>query len=145
MLAVVLASATVAGCFNTRDEQMGMGSPDVLYQRASEALAGGNYEGAIRVYEALEARFPFSDGARQARLDLMYAYYRQGKKEEAIVQFRRALEIAPNLKDAKESLAVALGEKPDPAASGPPAPSGQAPLELGVPPASPTLGPAPLP
>ncbi|MCZ8130622.1 MAG: outer membrane protein assembly factor BamD [Steroidobacteraceae bacterium] len=84
MLAVVLASATVAGCFNTRDEQMGMGSPDVLYQRASEALAGGNYEGAIRVYEALEARFPFSDGARQARLDLMYAYYRQGKKEEAV-------------------------------------------------------------
>ena len=84
VLATVLASAAVAGCFGTREEQVAMGSPDILYQRASDALEGGNYEGAIRVYEALEARFPFSDAARQSRLDLMYAYYRQGKKEEAI-------------------------------------------------------------
>ena len=84
LLGTVLASAIVSGCFNTREEQVAMGSPDALYQRASESLEGGNYEGAIRVYEALEARFPFSDAARQSRLDLMYAYYRQGKKEEAI-------------------------------------------------------------
>jgi Tfp pilus assembly protein PilF len=76
------------------------------------------------------------------------ALYKQGKKEEAIVQFKKALEIAPNLKDARESLAVALGEKPDPSANQPvapvsPPPGGQ--LQLGPPPISPTLGPAQLP
>ncbi|MFN6191027.1 MAG: tetratricopeptide repeat protein, partial [Planctomycetia bacterium] len=74
------------------------------------------------------------------------ALYKQGKKEESIVQFKKALEIAPNLKDARESLAVALGEKPDPAANQPappPPPGGQ--LQLGSPPTSPTLGPAALP
>ena len=72
--------------------------------------------------------------------------YKMGKKEEAIVQFRRALEIAPNLKDARESLAVALGEKPDPSASAPPPPpppGGQ--LQLNAPQPSATLGPAVLP
>lgn len=49
------------------------------------------------------------------------ALFKQGnKKDEAIAQFRRALEIAPDLKDARESLAVALGEIPDPSASIPP-------------------------
>ena len=49
------------------------------------------------------------------------ALYKQGnKKEEAIAQFRRVLELVPDLKDARESLAVALGEIPDPAASTPP-------------------------
>jgi Flp pilus assembly protein TadD len=38
--------------------------------------------------------------------------YRQGKKDEAVLHFRRALEINPTLKDAREGLAVALGEQP---------------------------------
>jgi Tfp pilus assembly protein PilF len=70
------------------------------------------------------------------------ALYRQGKKDESIVQFRKALEIAPNLNDARESLAVALGEKPDPTANRPP-PGGQPQLE--APPTSPRLGPAQMP
>jgi tetratricopeptide (TPR) repeat protein len=66
------------------------------------------------------------------------ALYKQGRKDESIVQFRRALELAPGLKDAQESLAVALGEKPDPSAG---QPQGQRPppLEMNLP-ASPTLG-----
>jgi hypothetical protein len=71
--------------------------------------------------------------------------YKMGKKEEAIVQFRRALEIAPNLKDARESLAVALGEKPDPSASAPPPPPPGGQLQLNAPQPSATLGPAVLP
>jgi len=71
------------------------------------------------------------------------ALYKQGQKDESIVQFRRALELAPGLKDAQESLAVALGEKPDPSAGQPQGqrPTGQQlpPLEMNLP-ASPTLG-----
>jgi hypothetical protein len=65
--------------------------------------------------------------------------FKQGDNERAVNAFRRALAIDPNLKDAKESLAVALGEKPAPQPAAPP--GGQ--LELNLP-QSPTLGPMPL-
>jgi len=71
------------------------------------------------------------------------ALYKQGLNEAAIKQFRRALEIVPDMKDAKESLAVALGEKADPAKSAappPPPPGGRLNLQA---PISPTLNAAP--
>ncbi len=61
--------------------------------------------------------------------------YRQGKKDEAVRHFRRALEINPTLKDAREGLAVALGEQP-----AAPAPQQQAPTLPG----QSTLGPSPF-
>jgi Flp pilus assembly protein TadD len=72
--------------------------------------------------------------------------YRQGNKDEAVRQFRRALEINPTLKDAREGLAVALGEQP----AGPPP---ERPLQAERPlqpqqsptmPAQSTLGPPPF-
>jgi Tfp pilus assembly protein PilF len=61
------------------------------------------------------------------------ALYKQGRKEESIVQFRRALELAPGLEDARQSLAVALGEEPEPATEEP-----QPSLQMNLP-TSPTL------
>jgi len=66
--------------------------------------------------------------------------YRQGKKEEAVLQFRKALEINPNMKDAREGLAVALGEKPAAPSPGQP----QQPRQLPALPGQSTLGPSPL-
>ncbi len=83
-LAVLLATVALSGCRTAREDEVALGSPEILYDRAANSLAGGSYENAIRVYEAIEARFPFSDAARQARLDLMYAFYRQGQKEQAV-------------------------------------------------------------
>ena len=72
-------------------------------------------------------------------------------EEDAWRSFRRALTINPNLKDARDSLAMATGEQPlPPESSGPaaergptaaPAPSPSQPLPMSVP-QSPTLGPA---
>jgi Tfp pilus assembly protein PilF len=53
--------------------------------------------------------------------------YNQGKNKEAIAQFRRALELAPDLKDASINLAVALAEKPAPSADTSPPPPGEKP------------------
>jgi outer membrane protein assembly factor BamD len=54
-----------------------------LYKNARKALDSNDYEFAVKQYEALTSRFPFSDQARQARLDLIYVYYRKGEKESA--------------------------------------------------------------
>src|SRR5688572_5975732 len=61
-----------------------MTDPAVVYQRASRALKQAHYPSAIRIYEALMARYPFAAESRQSRLDVIYAYYRAGESESAI-------------------------------------------------------------
>ena len=61
-----------------------MTDPAVVYERAHKALTQGDYPLAIRIYEALMARYPFAAESRQSRLDVIYAYYRAGESESAI-------------------------------------------------------------
>lgn len=58
-------------------------TPEALYEQGRKALRASDWRQAIAVYEALVARYPFTNQARQARLDLIYAYYRAGEKESA--------------------------------------------------------------
>lgn len=87
-MATVLATCALllgmAGCGNKSKEPIG--SADKLYEAAERAAKNGNYREAITFYEQLEARFPFSNPARQAQLDLMYAYYKNREPESAIDQ-----------------------------------------------------------
>ena len=80
-LCVVLAAVSVSGCRTHREDKKV--TPEVLYKKAHKALESYDFNGAIKSYEQLTARFPFTDEARQARLDLIYAYYRAGEKESA--------------------------------------------------------------
>jgi len=79
-----VALLVVGGCGNKSKEVIG--SADKLYDSAKKASDNGNYRDAIAYYEALEARFPFTNQARQGQLDLMYAYYRNAEPESAIDQ-----------------------------------------------------------
>ena len=63
-----------------------VGDAEKLYEMAKKASDNGNYKDAIAYYEQLEARFPFSNPARQGQLDLMYAYYKNREPESAIDQ-----------------------------------------------------------
>ena len=54
------------------------------YQNAKTSIERGNYRRGIQVFEAIQARYPFSDLSRQIQLELMYAYYRSGRKEQAV-------------------------------------------------------------
>jgi outer membrane protein assembly factor BamD len=87
MMARVLAAAccalVLAAC-GGRDRTAENLVPDKLYQRGHRAMMAGDFRGAVRYYEALEARFPFSAQSRQARLDIMYSYYKARETESAI-------------------------------------------------------------
>jgi outer membrane protein assembly factor BamD len=54
------------------------------YQTAKLSIERGNYRRGIQIFEAIQARYPFSELARQIQLELMYAYYRSGRKEQAV-------------------------------------------------------------
>ncbi|MFL6551376.1 MAG: outer membrane protein assembly factor BamD [Povalibacter sp.] len=80
------ALLTTAGCGGHSRSKELLGSADKLYEAAKRAMDNSNFGDATKYYEALEARFPFSNPAKQGQLDLMYAYYRNGEAESAIDQ-----------------------------------------------------------
>lgn len=84
-LATALMLAALGGCGGSRSKEL-IGSADKLYEAAKRAADNSNFRDATAYYEALEARFPFSNPAKQGQLDLMYAYYRNGEPESAIDQ-----------------------------------------------------------
>jgi outer membrane protein assembly factor BamD len=84
-VAIVLLTAvlTIAGCAGDNERDMKSGA-DQIFERARASMDNRNYRNAISYYEALEARFPFSNQAKQAQLDLIYCYYKNGEKESAM-------------------------------------------------------------
>jgi outer membrane protein assembly factor BamD len=79
-----LLALNLSGCGNKARDQVG--NAEKLYELAKRASDNGNYRDAIQYYEQLEARFPFTNSARQGQLDLMYAYYKNRESEAAIDQ-----------------------------------------------------------
>ncbi|MDP6437272.1 MAG: outer membrane protein assembly factor BamD [Gammaproteobacteria bacterium] len=93
-LIVCILSAALAGCFFGKDDEseVTLSGAQQFYDRASTALKSGDYNNAIAYYEVLEARYPFSNQARQGQLDLIYAYYKDRQPEaviDATQQFER--------------------------------------------------------
>ena len=82
VLALCVVLLATAGCAHRRKDPT-KSSPEVLYKKAHQNLMSYDFQSAIKGYEQLTARFPFTDQARQARLDLIYAYYRAGEGESA--------------------------------------------------------------
>jgi outer membrane protein assembly factor BamD len=83
ILVLATALAVVAGCAGN-DEFDLAASIEEAYIEAQDAIEGGNYRKAIGIFEALQARFPFSDFATQIQLELSYAYYMDNRTEQAI-------------------------------------------------------------
>jgi outer membrane protein assembly factor BamD len=80
LLAALLGALLVSACGRKDDIVQG---PDALNERAEKSLGNGNYANAIFYLEQLEARYPFSNFSKQAQLDLVYAYYKNGEPESA--------------------------------------------------------------
>ncbi len=82
-LCCVLLAISVSGCAAHRERLAKKATPESLYKKAHHELETYSLNAAIKTYESLTARFPFTDEARQARLDIIYAYYRAGEGESA--------------------------------------------------------------
>ena len=71
------------GCRSHRADDAKSG-PEVIYAKAQKAIRSSSYAEAVKQLEALQSRFPFSEPARQAQLDLIYAYYKNHEVDPAI-------------------------------------------------------------
>lgn len=96
--ALALAGLLVAGCNllpEVKDETAGW-SAERLYAAGHDELTSGNYTRAIKLFETLEARYPYGRYAQQALLEGAYANYRSGETANAISAADRFIRTHPN-------------------------------------------------
>ena len=84
LAALFLIAAFLGACGSQPEVRTAIQDITDAYETARESVARGNYRRGIELYEAIQARYPFSELSRQIQLELMYAYYKGGQKELAI-------------------------------------------------------------
>lgn len=99
LLIVLAAWLALGGCswipgFAEKDFPENWGARE-YYEQAKKELDRRNYERAINLYEALEARYPFGPYAEQAQLEIGYAYYRYDEPQQAIAACDRYIKLHP--------------------------------------------------
>lgn len=77
------------------DETAGW-SAQKIYTEAKDALTEGGYERAIKLFEKLEARYPYGRYAQQAQLEVAYAHYKSNEQVLAIAAADRFIRLHPN-------------------------------------------------
>jgi outer membrane protein assembly factor BamD len=93
-----MLALALAGCSwlpNQKDETAGW-SADQLYRAAHDAMLDGNYTRATKLFETLEARFPYGRYAQQAILETAYANWRGYEPAAAIAAAERFIRTYPN-------------------------------------------------
>ncbi len=83
-LLLLIAAVALAGCASNDEPMSEVENITEAYNKAKESIRGGNYRRGIQIFEAIQAYYPFSELARQIQLELMYAYYKSGRQEQAI-------------------------------------------------------------
>lgn len=93
----MLVTLGLAGCATTEtyDETRGW-SVEKLYAEAHDELTSGNYTRAVKLYETLEARYPYGRFAQQAQMDLAYTHYKDNEPEQAIASADRFIKLHPS-------------------------------------------------
>ncbi|MEO7385574.1 MAG: outer membrane protein assembly factor BamD [Gammaproteobacteria bacterium] len=82
---LALLGGLVGGCAGKGKEEKDLksGTAD-LFEHGRKSMLSGNFSNAIRYFEALEARFPFSNETKQAQIDLIYCYYKDRQIEATV-------------------------------------------------------------
>jgi len=92
---LIVSQLSGCGWFSKEEDETKDWSASQFYSEAKSALDGGNYDTAIKYYEKLEARYPFGPYAKQAQLDVAYAYYKYEEPESALAALDRFIKLYP--------------------------------------------------
>lgn len=92
----VLAIVLLAGCKTTEAySQYKNASDKEIFNRAESHMGHGNYEAAIKDFEALDVLYPFGEYSQQGQMDIIFAYYKHGDTDEALAAADRYIRLYP--------------------------------------------------
>ena len=97
-VALVVIVASIGGCnlFPEVKDPYAQYTAEELYRQGKDAMSEGNFTKAVKLFEALEARYPYGRYAQQAILEGAYANYRIGETATAIANCDRFIRTYPN-------------------------------------------------
>jgi len=93
---LLLSSLTGCGLLPEVIDETKNWSASKLYYSAKESLADANYTEAVKMFERLEARYPYGAYAQQSQLEVAYAYYKDNEPASAIAACDRFIKLHPN-------------------------------------------------
>jgi outer membrane protein assembly factor BamD len=96
---LALATLLIAGCgiFSGQDPDETIGwSAQRLYGEAKDHMASKQWDQAIKMFEKLEARFPYGRFAQQAQLEAAYCHWKAEDRASALAAADRFIKLYPN-------------------------------------------------
>ncbi|QQS16516.1 MAG: outer membrane protein assembly factor BamD [Neisseriales bacterium] len=96
ILPIVYVSSTHAS--NERENKKQVApiiSAQTMYQIARTEFDRQHFHQSIKLYQALETQYPYSDYAKQAKMDKAYAYFRDNKPKEALSTIEQFIKLYP--------------------------------------------------
>ncbi len=95
VFASIAVGIALLGCGAAGDKKP-QRSAEELYADATQDMANGAWDAAIRGFEAVQSRSPFGRLAQQAMLDQAYAQYRSFEPAQALTTIDRFIKQYPN-------------------------------------------------
>ncbi|MBD8529487.1 MULTISPECIES: outer membrane protein assembly factor BamD [unclassified Massilia] len=92
----VLLGLSGCGLLPEKSDETAKWSAEKLYAEAREEMAGAHYEAAIKLFQRLEANYPFGTYATQAQMEIAYAQYKAQDQAEALASVERFIKLHPN-------------------------------------------------
>ena len=94
-LLLILLSALLWSCAGAdKDETAGYSAKE-LYEEAQSSIDAAEFQTAVKHLESLEARYPFDPYAKQAQLEIAYAYYKFEELDSATSAVERFARLHP--------------------------------------------------
>ena len=95
LLITIVLSVFLSACSTIEADPTSEWTAKDFYDESKISLDAGEFQAAIKNLETLEARFPFDPYAKQAQLDVAYAYYKFEEPESAISAVNRFMRLHP--------------------------------------------------
>jgi outer membrane protein assembly factor BamD len=98
VVAAMSALLGLSGCglLPEKADETAKWSAEKLYAEAREEMSGAHYEAAIKLFQRLEANYPFGTYATQAQMEIAYAQYKAQDQAEALASVERFIKLHPN-------------------------------------------------
>lgn len=96
LILILVFGLSACGLLKEKSVDQSQWSANKFYSEAKEELNNGNYAAAIKLFEALEARYPYGRYAQQAQLETAYAYYKDQQQASAIAAADRFIQLYPH-------------------------------------------------
>ncbi len=94
LLLLFLSTILLACAGADKDETAGFSAKE-LYEEAQSSIDAAEFESAVKYLESLEARYPFDPYAKQAQLEIAYAYYKFEELDQATSAVERFARLHP--------------------------------------------------